>query len=166
MRLRQGQFSYLPELTDEEIKAQVQYAIDNGWAPAIEYTDDPHPRNTLWEMWDVPMFGVEDPQEVVDAINKCREAFPDRYIALVGYKATKYRQGPMLWFIVNRPEDEPGFRLDRVETNDRVIHYTKHSYAAVRPHGSRYGPETEAFAKPDARESPSTPTPEGGRGTA
>ncbi len=150
MKLRQGQFSYLPMLTDEEISLQAKYAINNGWAPAIEYTDDPHPRNTLWEMWDVPMFAVEDPQEVVDEINKCREAFPDRYIALVGYESTVDRQGPMLWFLVNRPAEEPGFRLDRVETNDRVIHYTKHAYAADRPHGSRYGPETEAIAKPDA----------------
>ena len=32
MRITQGTFSFLPELTDAEIKAQIQYAIDQGWA--------------------------------------------------------------------------------------------------------------------------------------
>ncbi len=45
MRITQGTFSYLPDLTDDEIAAQIQYAIDQGWAVAVEFTDDPHPRN-------------------------------------------------------------------------------------------------------------------------
>ena len=48
-RVTQGQFSFLPDLTDEQISAQVKYALDNGWAINIEYTDDPHPRNTYWK---------------------------------------------------------------------------------------------------------------------
>src|SRR5205085_12568456 len=50
VRLTQGTFSYLPDLTDEEIAAQVRYAVDRGWALAVEYSDDPHPRNVYWEM--------------------------------------------------------------------------------------------------------------------
>ena len=60
MRITQGTFSFLPDLTDDEIKAQIRYAIANGWALAVEYTDDPHPRNSYWEMWDLPMFDVVD----------------------------------------------------------------------------------------------------------
>ena len=51
MRVTQGTFSFLPDFTDQQIHEQVQYCIDNGWAVSIEYTDDPHPRNTYWEMW-------------------------------------------------------------------------------------------------------------------
>ena len=58
MRITQGTFSYLPDLTDEEIAAQIQYAIGQGWAVAVEFTDDPHPRNVLWEMWGLPMFDI------------------------------------------------------------------------------------------------------------
>ena len=43
MKLRQGTFSFLPDLTDAQIHTQVQYCIDNGWAVSVEYTDDPHP---------------------------------------------------------------------------------------------------------------------------
>ena len=40
MRLTQGTFSFLPDLTDDEVRAQVQYALDNGWAVSVEHTDD------------------------------------------------------------------------------------------------------------------------------
>ena len=46
MKLTQGAFSFLPDLTDEQITKQIQYAIDKSWAVSIEYTDDPHPRNS------------------------------------------------------------------------------------------------------------------------
>ena len=50
MRLTQGTFSFLPDLTDAQIRAQVEYCLGKGWAVSIEYTDDPHPRNVYWEM--------------------------------------------------------------------------------------------------------------------
>ena len=55
MRLTQGAFSFLPDLTDEQIKKQVEYAISKGYAIGIEYTDDPHPRNSYWDMWGLPL---------------------------------------------------------------------------------------------------------------
>ena len=44
-----------------------------------------------------------------------------------------------LSFIVNRPKEEPGFRLERQEADGRNIRYTTTSYAADRPEGERYG---------------------------
>ena len=32
MRVTQGCFSFLPDLTDDQILVQVQYCLDNGWA--------------------------------------------------------------------------------------------------------------------------------------
>jgi ribulose-bisphosphate carboxylase small chain len=32
MKLRQGQFSFLPDLSDDDIRVQARYAIGNGWA--------------------------------------------------------------------------------------------------------------------------------------
>ena len=46
MKITQGTFSFLPDLTDEQIKKQVEYALNKGWAINVEFTDDPHPRNT------------------------------------------------------------------------------------------------------------------------
>lgn len=138
MRVTQGTFSFLPDFTDDEIKAQLQYAIDNGWALAVEFTDDPHPRNSYWEMWDLPMFDVPDAAGALFEINNCREAYPQHYIKITAYDPKHCRQTTALDLIVNRPDDEPGFRLERTETSDRQMNYTVSSYAAEKPHGERY----------------------------
>ena len=138
MHLTQGTFSYLPELTDDEIAAQAQYSIDNGWAIAIEMTDDPHPRNSYWEMWGLPMFEIADAAAVVHEVRRCRDAFPNSYIKVSAYDASLGRQTTALSFIVNRPAEEPGFRLDRQETADRQVRYSLHSYATDAPQGRRY----------------------------
>ena len=140
MRLTQGQFSFLPDLSDEEIKLQCAYALRQGWALAIEFTDDPHPRNTYWDMWGLPMFDARDAAGVMLEINECRKAYPDRYIRVNAYDASKGRQTTALSFIISRPATEPGFRLDRQEISDRRIRYTTHAYATDRPAGTRYSP--------------------------
>jgi ribulose-bisphosphate carboxylase small chain len=142
MHITQGTFSYLPPLTDDEIKAQIQYGIDQGWAVAVEFTDDPHPRNVYWEMWGMPDFDAKDPAAGVFEVNRCREAYPNHYIRVTLYNPKLTKQTTGLQFIVNRPPNEPGFTLNRQESNDRVIHYTLQPYAAQRPHGERYGDGT------------------------
>ena len=130
MRITQGTFSYLPDLTDEEIGKQIQYALDNGWSLSVEFTDDPHPRNHYWDMWGLPMFDLNDAAGVLYEVNECRKAYPQRYIRVNAYDASPERQTTALSFLVNRPADEPGFRLDRQETSDRRVRYTLHPYAA------------------------------------
>jgi ribulose-bisphosphate carboxylase small chain len=124
MRITQGTFSYLPDLTDEQIAAQVRYCVDNSWAVSIEYTNDPHPRNSYWEMWGMPMFDLKDPDAAITEMKDCRKAFPDHYIKVNGFDSSKGRQSTMLSFIVNRPQQEPGFELERTEGQDRRVQYT------------------------------------------
>jgi ribulose-bisphosphate carboxylase small chain len=138
MHVTQGTFSYLPLLTDAQVKAQVQYALDNGWALSVEFTDDPHPRNFLWDMWGLPMFDLRDPAGILLEVQRCRDAYPARYIRVNAYDRTLGRQTTALSFIVQRPKDEKGFRLERQEGRDRQIRYTLHPYAADRPPGERY----------------------------
>jgi ribulose-bisphosphate carboxylase small chain len=138
MRITQGTFSYLADLTDEEITAQIGYALANGWPLSVEFTDDPHPRNSYWGMWGLPMFDLADPAGVLLEVNACRTTHPDCYIKLNAYDARLGRQTTALSFIVHRPDPEPGFRLDRQESADRRISYTTVSYAAQRPSGDRY----------------------------
>ncbi|MBS4727599.1 ribulose bisphosphate carboxylase small subunit [Mycobacterium sp. SM1] len=138
MRITQGTFSYLPDFTDEEITAQIGYALSNGWPLSVEFTDDPHPRNTYWEMWGLPMFDLKDPAGVLAEVNACRNAYPNAYVRLNAYDASLGRQTTALSFIVQRPAAEPGFRLDRAEANDRHIQYTTFAYATRQPAGERY----------------------------
>lgn len=142
MHITQGTFSYLPPLTDEEIQKQIQYGIDLGWAVAVEFTDDPHPRNVYWDMWGMPMFDLEDAAGGLYEVNRCREAYPDHYIRVTLYDPSLTKMTTGLQFMVNRPKNEPGFALQRQESNDRVIRYTLHPYAAGKPHGDRYAEGT------------------------
>jgi ribulose-bisphosphate carboxylase small chain len=138
MHLTQGTFSYLPPLSDQQIRAQVQYCLDQEWAVSVEFTDDPHPRNAYWDMWGLPMFDVKDAAAIMSEIQACRTAKPGRYVRVNGYDRRYGRQTVALSFIVQRPKQEPGFRLERQESNDRVVRYTLHSYATDKPEGERY----------------------------
>jgi len=140
MRITQGAFSFLPDLTDEEIAAQLRYALRNGWAIMVEHTDDPHPRNSLWEMWGTPHFDLtEDEVDVAMAdVLAAREANPSSYVKVSCYDRSLGRQTTALSFIVGRPPHEPGFRLERSEQADRRIRYTLHAYATDAPPGERY----------------------------
>ena len=139
MRLTQGTFSFLPDLTDEQIRAQVAYAQGKGWAVNVEYTDDPHPRNTYWELWGLPMFDLKDPAGVLHEINECRKVFGNSYIRVSAFDASHTWETVRLSFIVNRPPEEPGFYLEHNEVNGRSINYTVRSYAAAaKPAGERY----------------------------
>lgn len=139
MRLTQGTFSFLPDLTDAQIRAQVEYCLANGWAIGIEYTDDPHPRNTFWDMFGNPMFDVHDAAAIMMEVKACRDTFPQRYVRVTAFDSTHGTESVVLSFIVNRPDAEPGFRLVRTEEPGRTLRYSIESYAVqAHPEGARY----------------------------
>ena len=138
MYLRHGAFSYLPPLTDEEIAAQVRYALHRGWPVSVEYTDDPHPRNVYWEMFGLPMFDLAEPDGILAQINECRQAFPGHYIRVLAYDESLSRQSTAMSFLVQRPAREQGFLLERQEGPDRTQRYSVKPYATDKPAGARY----------------------------
>lgn len=137
-RITQGQFSFLPDLSDAQITAQIRYALAQGYAVNVEYTDDPHPRNTYWEMYGMPLFDLKDPAGILLEINNCRKAFPNHYIRATAFDSTRGWETLRMSFIVNRPKHEPGFALSREEGHGRSLRYSVASYAAQRPEGERY----------------------------
>ncbi len=140
-RLTQGQFSFLPDLSDAEIIKQIEYGLQRGYAWSVEYTDDPHPRNTYWEMYGHPMFDLKDAAGVMLELNNCRKTFPHHYIRMMAFDSTRNVESIAMSFIVNRPADEPGFMLERQETVGRSIRYTIRGYGANKPEGQRYNAE-------------------------
>lgn len=138
MRITQGTFSFLPDLTDEQISKQVDYAIKNKWSISIEYTEDPHPRNSYWELWGLPLFDIQDAASVMFEVNNCRKQHSNLYIKINAFDNTRGTESCVLSFIVNRPTAEPGFALLRSEDTSRSQKYTFHSYAVNKPEGSRY----------------------------
>jgi len=131
MRITQGTFSFLPDLTDDEIRAQVEYALAQGWACSVEHTDEPHPRNVYWEMFGLPMFDLKDAAGVLEEVRRCREAFPGHYVKLNAFDATHGVESLRLSFIVHRPAEEARFGLARQEASGRNLRYT--TYERRRP---------------------------------
>ena len=86
------------------------------------------------------MFDLHDAAGVLMEVNACRTAYPNHYVRINAYDASPGRQTVALSFIVQRPAEEPGFRLDRHEGSNRQIMYRAHSYATERPSGERYRP--------------------------
>jgi len=114
-------FSYLPALTNDQIAMQVEYIIDNGWIPALEFTDGAdkayvtndsvvrfgpvsvgYQDNRYWTMWKLPLFGCTDPDAVLKEISLCVKGFPDAYVRLVAFD--NVRQVQVISFLVHRPE--------------------------------------------------------------
>jgi ribulose-bisphosphate carboxylase small chain len=102
----------------------VEYALGKGWALGIELTDDPHPRNTYWEMWGQPMFDLHDAAGVMQELQACRVAHPEHYIRLNAFDSERGFETVRLSFIVQRPANEATFRLVRTEGVGRNIRYT------------------------------------------
>ena len=123
MRITQGTFSFLPDLTDKQIAKQVEHALEQGWAVSIEYTDDPHPRNTMWEMWGLPMFDLRDPAGAIGELKECRKLHGDQYIKINAFDSTRGFETMRMSFIVNRPAVEAQYRLQREEGPGRSIRY-------------------------------------------
>ena len=139
MKLTQGCFSFLPDLTDEQISKQIAWAIRKSWAVSIEFTDDPHPRNSYWEMWGLPLFDVSDPAAILFELNMCRKAKPNYYVKVCAFDNTRGVESCVMSYIVQRPAYEPGFRLVRQEVAGRRIVYTIEACAPVmKPEGERY----------------------------
>ena len=77
--------SYLPALTDEQIRAQVEFIVSKGWNPAIEHTEPQHAGGSYWYMWKLPMFGETDVDRILGEAEACHKAHPNNHVRLVGY---------------------------------------------------------------------------------
>ena len=123
MRITQGCFSFLPDLDDVQITAQIEYILQKGWAVGVEYTYDPHPRNTYWEMWGHPMFDLRDAKGATMELDECRKAHGDAYIRINAFDDERGFESVMMSFIVNRPKEEPGIHMQRTEADGRSQNY-------------------------------------------
>ncbi len=139
MRITQGTFSFLPDLTDEQITTQIAYCQKNGWAVNIEFTDDPHPRNTYWELWGQPMFDFKDPAAVMYELAECRKVFKGRaYIRLSafddtwGWESVRIRSSPTV-----RKKSRASRWNARKSMAVRSA-TPRATYATDKPAGSRY----------------------------
>ncbi|MBE0453531.1 ribulose bisphosphate carboxylase small subunit [Roseovarius autotrophicus] len=90
---KMGTFSYLPPMTDDEIRKQVDWIVQHGWNPAIEHTEPEFAGSNYWYMWKLPMFGETDVDVILAELKACHEANPDNHVRLLGYDNFTQSQG-------------------------------------------------------------------------
>ena len=78
-------FSYLPEMTGEQIRAQVEYIVSKGWNPAVEHTEPENAMGHYWYMWKLPMFGETNVDTILAELEACKKAHPHNHIRLLGF---------------------------------------------------------------------------------
>ena len=59
-------FGFLPKFSQDEIYAQINYLIAQGWTPAIEHEHPSRSFDHYWTMWKLPFFGETNLGKVVE----------------------------------------------------------------------------------------------------
>ena len=93
--------SYLPPLTDQQIASQIDFMLEQGFIPAVEFQEDPKPADHYWTLWKLPLFEASSPQDVLNEVRECRSEYSDSYIRVVGFDNIKQCQ--TVSFIVYKP---------------------------------------------------------------
>jgi ribulose-bisphosphate carboxylase small chain len=86
-------FSYLPAMSEKQIKEQVAYIVSRGWNPAIEHTEPQNATGSYWYMWKLPMFGETDVEHILNEAEACHKAHPNNHVRLIGYDNYAQSQG-------------------------------------------------------------------------
>ncbi len=99
--LRYETLSYLPPLTDQQIAKQIDYMLDQGYIPAVEFEENPTPELHHWTLWKLPLFQARNAQDVLNEVRECRSEYSNSYIRVVGFDNIKQCQ--TVSFIVYKP---------------------------------------------------------------
>ncbi|MEJ1158194.1 ribulose bisphosphate carboxylase small subunit [Prosthecomicrobium sp. N25] len=139
MKITQGLFTFLPELTEDQIRRQVEYCLANDWVISIDMTDEIESRATYWESWgdhDVAAGGVAG---VMEAIRVCRNANPRHHVRISAHDSSRGFEEVRLSFIINRPREASVFRMERPEFANRAPRYRVQPPAMERRFGGMRG---------------------------
>lgn len=98
--LKYETFSYLPPMSADQIRQQIEYIVDQGWNPAVEHVEPSHAHQYYWYMWKLPMFGEQSVEVILSEIEACRREYPGHHVRLIGYD--NYTQSQGTAFVVVR----------------------------------------------------------------
>mgnify|MGYP001618034825 CR=1 FL=1 len=94
--MKRGTFSYLPPMTPQQLRKQVEYVVARGWSPALEHSEAGRATGSYWIMWKLPMFGERNVDRVLAEAEACRKANPGHVVRLIGYDSVRQTLGTAL----------------------------------------------------------------------
>ena len=96
-------FSYLPSMSPEQIRTQIEYIVSKGWNPSVEHTEPQNATGSYWYMWKLPLFGETDVDTILTEAEACKAANPGNHVRLVGYDNYAQSQGTALVIFRGKP---------------------------------------------------------------
>jgi ribulose-bisphosphate carboxylase small chain len=127
-----GTFSFLPDLTDEQIRAQVQYCLDQGWAVNGGVHRRPASPQHLLGHVGHPMFDLKDGAGH-DRAGRVPQGLRRPLHPATAFDSTPGWESVRLSFIVNRPAGRAGLPRSAGGRDGRCA--TPRAYATDRPAG-------------------------------
>jgi ribulose bisphosphate carboxylase small subunit-like protein len=110
-----------------QLATQIQYLLNEGLVPAIEYVRQPDPHDHYWGMWKLPLFQTRTAEDVLTEIQAWKAAHPDCFIKLIGLRP------PAAFAFRRRPSSiHPGISSGPASAFRR---YPPGGDAGARPHG-------------------------------
>ena len=94
--MKLGTFSYLPPMTPQQVRKQIEYILAHGWSPAIEHTEPARATGSYWSMWKLPLFGETSVERILAEAEACRKANPGHVVRLIGYDNLRQTLGTAL----------------------------------------------------------------------
>mmetsp|Transcript_10213 Transcript_10213/g.15274 ORF Transcript_10213/g.15274 Transcript_10213/m.15274 type:complete len:472 (-) Transcript_10213:116-1531(-) len=106
--------SYMPDFNERDMENQVNYMIQNGFIPCVEFdkTGKTFRENSrmpnyydgrYWTLWKLPMFGATNAYEVMHEVSECKRQNPDSYIRILGFD--NMRQVQCMGFLASKPSE-------------------------------------------------------------
>jgi ribulose-bisphosphate carboxylase small chain len=77
-------FSYLPAMSADETRKQIEYIVSKGWNPSVEHTEPENACVSYWYMLKLPMFGESDVDAILAELEACHKAHPNNHVRLLG----------------------------------------------------------------------------------
>jgi ribulose-bisphosphate carboxylase small chain len=91
--MKYGTFSYLPTMTPQQVRQQVDYILARGWSAAIEHAAAGYGPGSYWSMWKLPLFGERGADRVLAEAEACRKANPGHHVRVIGYDNARQTLG-------------------------------------------------------------------------
>ncbi|MFZ2586518.1 MAG: ribulose bisphosphate carboxylase small subunit [Alphaproteobacteria bacterium] len=110
MPLRPETFGYLPPLSAQQIEAQVQYALNHGWIPHVEFTETANSAEFYWKNWplrparvDTTGKGTLTSSQIVNHLESCGRRHPYASVRFAAYNPKT--RSTELAFVVKTAEE-------------------------------------------------------------
>ncbi len=74
--------SYLPPMTADEIKLQMDRALEMDWDCVVEHVEPARASKSYWYMWKLPMFGERDVDNIIKEAAECQKQNPGHHVRI------------------------------------------------------------------------------------